>query len=54
MKEKFRTDNTDGFTDEELCEMNVELANAMMSDELGGLDDSEREKIFSERILNLF
>jgi hypothetical protein len=52
MKESFTQENTEGFTDDELYDMNVELANMMMSDELDGMPDYEREKAFSKSIFD--
>jgi len=54
MEDKFTQDNTEGFTDAELYEMNVMLSNLMMSDELDGMPDYEREKAFSKQILDHF
>jgi hypothetical protein len=51
---EFTQDNTSGFTDHELDEMNTMLSNMMMSDELDGIDDNEREKEFSKQILDHF
>ena len=52
--EMFTFDNTEGFTEDELNEMNADLNNRIASGELEGLEYSERVKIIEERILQGF
>ncbi len=48
------TDNTDGFSTEQCDQMNRELFTRLMSDELSGMPDEEREQIISEEILGRY
>jgi len=47
-------DNTDGFSEDELDDINSELFRRLRSDELSGMPDKEREQAISEEILNRF
>jgi len=42
--------NTEGYSQEELDKMNIELKRRLASDELEGVEESEREKTISERV----
>ena len=50
----FTVFNTEGFTDDEIEEMNDELKTLMSGIELIGMEDHERIKVFSERIFNRY
>ena len=47
-------DNTEGFSEDELAEMNSELKRRLESNELEGMPDREREQYISEEILGRF
>jgi predicted DNA-binding transcriptional regulator AlpA len=51
---KFTDENTSGFVESEIDEMNIELETRLKSDELVGFPEDEREQEISERILNRF
>jgi len=48
------TDNTEGFSEDECQDMNIELFRRLKTNELSGLSDAEREQIISEEILGRF
>jgi len=50
----FSDDNTEGFSESELNEMNTELFRRMNSAEYEGMPEYEREKAISEDILRRF
>lgn len=51
---KFTDENTSGFTESEIDNLNDELESRLQSDELKGIENSERVKIISERILERY
>ena len=50
----FTDENTRGFSDDEIEEMNIELFRRLKSDEMIGIDDAEREIQISQEILNRY
>jgi hypothetical protein len=50
----FTDENTSGFSDDEIEEMNIELFRRLKSDEMTGIDDAEREIQISQEILNRY
>lgn len=54
LERPFTLENTRGFSQDELDEMNRELISIMRSDKLSSLEKSERYKIFSEKIVDKF
>ena len=53
---EFTNENTSGFTEHEIDEMNVMLSNMLMSDELGGIEEKIRaiEKAYCLQPSNVF
>ena len=50
----FTDENTEGFSADEIDDMNAELFRRLKSDELAGIDDEEREQHISEEILRRY